>query len=90
MNIYYEINQYVADADREFSGIANWAQHNIVVLNKGEDVRFNYKAMQCADRAWEESAQGVKYIKYRFDSPAPKVDMEEFMWVKIKSKELIK
>lgn len=86
MNIYFEINKDLAD--REFNGCTNFVQHDVVVRNNGEDVRFNLRAMQCSNRAWEESEKGIRYVKYRFGGPIPKVDMKEFMWVKLKSRQL--
>lgn len=87
MNIYYEITEHLAD--REFAGVTNFVQRNVVVRNNGEDVRFDFRVMQFSNRAWEESTNGVRYIKYR-NYPIPAVDKEEFMWVKLKSKDLIK
>lgn len=88
MNIYYEINKGLAD--REFDGVTNFVQYDVVVRNNGEEVRYNRRAMECADRVWEESEKGVKYVKYRFNYPIPKIDMKEFMWVKLKSRQLLK
>ena len=83
MNIYYEINEGLAAG--KFGGIINWFQRDV-----RETVIYSSRAMIYSDRVWEETNNGIRYIKHRFDNPAPTVDKEEFMWIKIKSKELMK
>lgn len=78
MNVYYEINKNVAE--RYFNGVTNWVEK---VDPAG---RHNRRALAFSERAWLESKKGVEYIKNR--NPPTKVDMEEFMWVKLKSHQL--
>ena len=49
-----------------------------------------YKLAECADRIWLESEDGsVEYLKNRHElAEIAKVDMEEFMWIKLRSKQL--
>jgi len=40
--------------------------------------------MYRANRIWEESNGEVRFIKNRYLGPDSEVDMQEFMWVKLK------
>jgi len=81
MNVYYEY----APAVTASLGITHlyWARYNV---DDGYTVDFT--SMRFSNRVWVEDEFKIKYIKYRWDSPAPAVDLKEFMWVKLRSKEL--
>ena len=81
MNVYFELNKIVQhDLDGRYfvaygSGmdeIRNTTRHLGLMLN--------------SDRAWEESENGVRFIKNRLlDVNTTEVDMKEFFWIKLKS-----
>ncbi len=42
------------------------------------------RKMCSANRIWEEANGEVRFIKNRYLDPDTEVDMQEFMWVKLK------
>lgn len=78
MSVYYEFNRFYAE--KYFGGCTNVVQHHKTV---------NYKLYWFAKRIWEETDDGIRYIKHRQADPNcfPKVDMKEFMWIKLKSRQ---
>jgi hypothetical protein len=42
---------------------------------------------KASDRIWEENDQGIRIVKNRFTND-PTVDMKEFFWIKLSSREL--
>jgi len=76
VTVYYEINQRLADV--HYDSIRYWS------TEKSD----NIKLMQFADRVWVETGNKIMYTKYRFAWPPVPVDKEEFMWIKLKSKEI--
>lgn len=42
-----------------------------------------------SDRVWAQNVEGIRYTKHRLvNLNTAKVDMEEFMWIKLKSVEI--
>ena len=42
---------------------------------------------RASDRIWEESSRGIRVVKNRFSNDTA-IDMKEFFWVKLSSREL--
>lgn len=85
MNLYYEMAPcMIADC--------GCGRHSILAHYDVQSVELPSRSgrmdnMHMANRVWEETDTGVRYIKYRA-GVAPDVDMEEFMWIKLKSTQL--
>jgi hypothetical protein len=54
-----------------------------------EDLIFINEYIRCSERVWEESISGVRYVKNRFESNAAVVNLKEFLWVKLRSHEIL-
>ena len=81
MNVYFELNESVK---HELDG------RYFVVYGSGmDDIRNTTRhlgLMRNSDRAWEESENGVRFVKNRtLDVKTAEVDMKEFFWIKLKS-----
>lgn len=72
---------YFETLDPESKKLVHTVWHH---LPKASSDWFRYLAL--AQRVWEESGSGVKFIKnlYRDPETTP-VDPEEFFWIKLKS-----
>lgn len=80
MNVYYELNENIVSPEGRY----------FVVYGLGMDeVRQKTRylgLMMNSDRAWEESENGVRFVKHRLlDVKTAEVDMKEFFWIKLKS-----
>ena len=80
MNVYYELNENIVSPEGKY----------FVVYGLGMDeVRQKTRylgLMMNSDRAWEESENGVRFVKHRLlDVKTAEVDMKEFFWIKLKS-----
>jgi len=47
-----------------------------------------YWMTQHSDRIWKEDSSGVCFVKNRYNIDYKTVDLKEFMWVKLKAKEV--
>ena len=57
-------------------------EHGQMIIKNG----FVASVVYGSDRIWIQDDRGIRYVKHRWNSPATApVDMEEFMWVKLKS-----
>jgi hypothetical protein len=81
MNIYFELSESVKhDLDGRYfvaygssmDDVRNTTRHLGLMLN--------------SDRAWEESENGVRFVKNKLlGFKTAEVDMKEFFWIKLKS-----
>ena len=47
------------------------------------------RVLHGSERIWMQSGSNIRFVKNRHVDPLPeKVDMEEFMWIKLKSVEI--
>jgi hypothetical protein len=83
MNVYFEI----ADSAVEQHGHKYCAMLNI---NPGEIVRRDgLRRILMSDRVWKEDNNGnIKFLRNRFAGQNSSVDIKEFVWVKLKSRQL--
>jgi len=44
--------------------------------------------VQNSERVWCEEGAGVRYVKHRYGNMFAPVDLKEFMWIKLKAKEI--
>ena len=77
-NFYYELADYIAkeyfDDYRYYTSPHKWVRRSL---------------MYQSTRVWLENNGEVTYLKNRYESPeSAKVDMKEFMWIKLKAKEI--
>jgi hypothetical protein len=78
---YYEINDCVIN---EFGG-KYFAVHNTI----GDAMEAGgYKITAASDRVWKERNGEVWYIKNRTIPHTHAVDLQEFMWIKLKCKQI--
>lgn len=80
MNVYFELNKSMASQQGRY----------FVVYGSGmDDIRNTTRhlgLMASSDRAWEETENGVRFIKNRvLDIRTAEVDLKEFFWIKLKS-----
>jgi len=47
-----------------------------------------YWMTQHSDRIWKEDSSGVCFVKNRYNIDYKTVDLKEFMWIKLKAKEV--
>jgi hypothetical protein len=81
MNVYYELNENVKhDLDGRYFVVHGMGMNEIRNTTRYLGLMMN------SDRAWEESENGVRFIKNRTqDIKTAEVDMKEFFWIKLKS-----
>lgn len=73
MNYYYEIID--ADYNRKY----------YVEFNRLATSGPNFRLLLYAQRVWQEDSQQIIYAKNRTYGPTARVDLEEFMWIKLKA-----
>jgi hypothetical protein len=79
-----------------FFEIADWAVkeygHKYLALYNVQSVAISghgAQTMQMSERVWAEGKDGVRYLKNRITgSKNSPIDMKEFFWVKLKSRQL--
>jgi hypothetical protein len=72
---YYEIND---------SFVEQWGSKYITV-----SPRSVFGLAMHAERVWLEDDTGIRYVKNRVENPkTAQVDLQEFMWVKLSSKNI--
>jgi hypothetical protein len=80
MNVYYELNESIVSPDGRY-----FVVHGLGMDEVRQKTRY-LGLMMNSDRAWEESENGVRFVKHRFlDVKTAEVDLKEFMWIKLKS-----
>ena len=79
-NIYYEI----AEALQYKFPHTYYVLHDI-----GRGILGNMHYALRSERIWIENEHGIKYVKNRGSGPEAIVDLEEFMWVKLKSSTIL-
>ena len=83
MNLFFELSSSVISKDRHFAA-----------YNKPRPIHgvfpTRYHAMAASsDRIWLEDESGIKFVKHRWQSIFDaQVDLEEFMMIKLKSKQV--
>jgi hypothetical protein len=81
-NYYYEIS----DATLHLFG----GKYHVASVRGGHDAMMagGFAVTASADRIWRQDDDGaVKFVKHRHENPeTAKVDLKEFMWVKLSSK----
>lgn len=78
MNVYYELSDCMVGAPGKY-----FAAYNVRKSEAMASTRYS-GLMRSSDRAWAEDENGVRFIKHRFaDVPLVKVDMEEFLMIKL-------
>lgn len=79
-NIYYEI----AEALQYKFPHTYYVLHDI-----GPGTLGNMRYAMRSERIWIENERGITYAKNRYSGPEAIVDLEEFMWVKLKSSTIL-
>ena len=80
VNVYYELADCMAGPQGRYFAVYGLGMDE--VRNKTRYLGL----MRSSDRAWEESENGVRFIKNRvLDINTANVDMREFFWIKLKS-----
>lgn len=83
VTVYYELNESLAIPGDKYRVV-----HGVSMEEVRNKTRY-LGLMMNSDRAWEEGEHGVRFIKNRvLDIKTAQVDMKEFMWVKLKAKEV--
>ena len=77
MNLYFELSKGFADVS--YNGRQHW-----VIF---DEEKYPNLIMNMSERVWEETETKVRFVKHRWLAD-PIVDMKEFVWIKLKSKEL--
>lgn len=77
MDAYFELNDRFA----EKHGSKYLVVHNVADLDS--IYRLYRQVMLHSERVWLESDLHVEFIKHRWEVD-PRVDMKEFMWIKLK------
>ena len=75
MNLYFEITDCMVS---EFD-------HKYLVKHEAVKNVYYIKLTHAAERIWCEDGIEVTFLKHRYLPMETKVDMAEFMWVKLKS-----
>jgi hypothetical protein len=83
MNIYYELSDNAADR----YGHKYWTEY----LDSGIHFRSirGLDLTRCSDRIWREDDKKIIYIKHRYVPISTPVDLQEFGWIKLKSKNIV-
>ena len=80
VNVYYELADCMAGPQGRY-----FAVYGLGMDEVRQKTRY-LGLMQNSDRAWEESENGVRFVKHRYMDPSnTQVDMKEFFWIKLKS-----
>lgn len=81
MTVYFELSESVKhDLDGRYFAVYGADMDEIRNTTRHLGLMMN------SDRAWEESENGVRFIKHRLlDVRTAEVDMKEFFWIKLKS-----
>ena len=77
-DIYLEISEYVSHTYP-----SNYIAFYDVDLEDKFPIYVNH--ILYSNRVWMQTKDRVFYIKNRFESDRSKVDMKEFMWIKLRS-----
>jgi len=78
--LYFELSDVIAKE----SGLPRYVTWKTEEINTQR--RWIY---YIADRVWAQNDDGIRYTKHRLENlNTAKVNMEEFMWVKLKSKSI--
>jgi len=75
MNMYFEIAEAMVPR----------FEHKYVVKHDANKNVYYIKLTHAAERIWCEDETGVTFFKHRYLPLETKVDMAEFMWVKLRS-----
>jgi len=75
-NLYFELPE-----------LTYYVQRNITVRNGVEIDMPDIGMVNRSYRVWIETSTKIKYLKNRFGGTNSAVDKEEFVWIKLKSKE---
>jgi hypothetical protein len=91
MDIYFEFND--SAIGREFNSFQHPIPAKYCVRYCATDLPggpiYPLRLMHYAERIWQEDDTGIKFIKNRNGNPeTTPVDMKEFFWVKLSSKEV--
>jgi hypothetical protein len=91
MDLYFEFND--SAIGREFNSFQHpipakyCVRYCATALTGGPLVPW--RLVSFADRVWQEDDTGIKFLKNRNGNPeTTPVDMKEFFWVKLSSKEV--
>ena len=80
MNVYFELNNAMVSPQGRYFVVYG------VSMEEVRNTTRHLGLMRNSDRAWEESENGVRFIKNRTqDINTAEVDMKEFFWIKLKS-----
>lgn len=83
MNVFFELAESLVG--RKEVGLPG-RYFAVYGAESGNEVQGRHlKLMQFSDRVWAEDNNGVRFMKHRYAYPTPKVDLKEFMWVKLRS-----
>lgn len=85
-------NQYYCEIDRTYQKV----EAGIYTFTKIEGLRHpasKLRYIDIADRVWKENDNGVFWIKHRYRSASipdklTEEDMKEFMWIKLKARDI--
>ena len=78
LQLYFELSEVIAKE----SNLPRYVTWKIEEANTSR--RWIY---YISDRVWAQNDEGIRYTKNRLENlNTAKVDMEEFMWVKLKSR----
>jgi hypothetical protein len=78
--LYFELSEVIAK-ESNLPRYITWKTEEANTLRQ----RIYY----IADRVWAQNDEGIRYTKHRLENlNTAKVDIEEFMWVKLKSKSI--
>jgi len=77
-NLYYEINDGLLGR--------NLYKSKYYVVNTEVKGYPKISLQMDSERIWCEDSTGVRFVKNRYNIDYSKVDMQEFMWIKLSSK----
>ena len=82
-DFYYEINDSMIGSYDSKYHVVHSSQYTDAMMAGG------YRITRESDRIWREDSTGIRFVKNRYTIDYDTVDLKEFMWIKLKARELV-
>ena len=88
-SFYYEINDSILE-HRLVNRDGYECKYYVVHSSRHSDAMMagGYKITKDSDRIWKEDSNGIRFVKNRYTIDWATVDLQEFIWIKLRAETL--